>query len=100
MEKGTASLYLAQAEKEVHDFIRRENRKSGKCYAAMTVMIVSLQTVATISLPKRVVINTEKNDKTEPGLFKKFRCSEPLCLCSKTYCCYDPLSNKYNFSCK
>ena len=30
-----------------------------------------------------------KNDKKEPGLFKEeFRCSEMLCLCSKTYCCY------------
>ena len=23
-----------------------------------------------------------------------------LCLCSKTYCCYDPKSNKYKFSSK
>ena len=37
----------------------------------------------------------------EPGLFKEeFRCSEMLCLCSKTYCCYDRKSNKYKFSSK
>ena len=42
-----------------------------------------------------------KHDKREPGLFKKeFRCTEMLCLCSKTYCCYDFNSNKYKFSSK
>ena len=40
----------------------------------------------------------EKHDKREPGLFNEFRCSEVLCLCSKTYCCYDRNSNKYKFS--
>ena len=41
----------------------------------------------------------KKHDKREPGLFKEeFRCSEMLCLCSKTYCCYDRKSNKYKFS--
>ena len=35
----------------------------------------------------------------EPGLFKEeFRCAKMLCLCSKTYCCYDRKSNKYKFS--
>ena len=29
-----------------------------------------------------------KHDKREPGLFKEeSRCTEMLCLCSKTYCC-------------
>ena len=41
----------------------------------------------------------KKNDKREPGLFhKEFRCSKTLCLCSKTYCCYDRKSNNYKFS--
>ena len=29
-----------------------------------------------------------------------FNCTEMLCLCSKTYCCYDSNSNKYKFSSK
>ena len=42
-----------------------------------------------------------KHDKRESGLFKEeFRCTEMLCLCSKTYCCYDSKSNKYKFSSK
>ena len=43
----------------------------------------------------------KKHDKGEPGLFKEeFRCSEMLCLCRKTYCCYNRKSNKYKFSSK
>ena len=43
----------------------------------------------------------KKHDKREPGLFKEeFRCTEMLCLCSKTYCWYDSNSNKYKFSSK
>ena len=44
-------------------------------------------------------VKPNKHDKREPGLFKEeFRCMEMLCLCSKTYCCYDVTSNKLNFS--
>ena len=28
------------------------------------------------------------------------RCTEMICLCSKTYCCYDAKSDKYQFSSK
>ena len=43
----------------------------------------------------------KKHDKREPGLFKEeFRCEEMLCLCSKTYCCYDKQTNRHNFSSK
>ena len=30
----------------------------------------------------------------------EFRCTEMLCLCSKTYCCYDSNSIKYKFNSK
>ena len=43
----------------------------------------------------------KKHDKREPGLFKEeLRCTEMLCLCSKTYCCYDNKSDKFKFSSK
>ena len=40
--------------------------------------------------------NTDKtHDKREAGCFKEeFTCAEMLCLCSKTYCCYDKQTNK------
>ena len=42
-----------------------------------------------------------KHDKREPGLFKEeFRCTEMICLCSKTYCCYDKKTDKIKFSSK
>ena len=38
----------------------------------------------------------KQHDKREPG----FRFTELLCLCSKTYCCYDVTSDKIEFSSK
>ena len=61
----------------------------------------------TISLPcnrkllsQNVLQHThKKHDKREPGPVKEeFRCTEMFCLCSKTYCCYDRKSKKYQFS--
>ena len=43
----------------------------------------------------------KKHDKREPGLFRElFRRTENICLCSKTYCCYNAKSDKYKFSSK
>ena len=43
----------------------------------------------------------KKHNTREPGLFKEeFRCTEMICPCSKTYCCYDSQSNKFKFSSK
>ena len=51
--------------------------------------------------PRTCCAKHKKHDKREPGLFKEeFRCTEMLCLCSKTYCCYDANTNKYKFSSK
>ena len=50
--------------------------------------------------PRTCCTKHMKHDKREPGLFKEeFRCTE-MCLCSKTYCCYDSISDKYKFSSK
>ena len=47
---------------------------------------VSMQQVIYFS---RACCNTQKkHDRKEPGLFEEeFRCTELLCLCTKTYCC-------------
>ena len=51
--------------------------------------------------PRTCCTEHKKHDKREPGLFKKeFRCTETLCLCSKTYCCYNSSSNNDRFSSK
>ena len=55
----------------------------------------------TTFFPRTCCSKHKKHDKREPGLFKEeFRCTEMLCLCSKTYCCYDSKSQKYKFSSK
>ena len=51
--------------------------------------------------PRTCCSTHKKHDKREPGHFKEeFRCTEKLCLCSKTYCCYDNKSDKFKFSSK
>ena len=41
------------------------------------------------------------HDRREPVLFgEDLRCTDMLCLCSKTYCRYDSLSKKFICSCK
>ena len=51
--------------------------------------------------PRTCCVKHKQHDKRQPGLFKEeFRCTEMLCLCSKTYCCYDVTSNKPKFSSK
>ena len=45
--------------------------------------------------------NHKKPNRRELGLLKEeFRCTEKICLCSKTYCCYNSQSNKFKFSSK
>ena len=52
-------------------------------------------------IPRKCCVKHKQRDRREPGLFKEeIRCTEMLCLCSKTYCCYDGTSNKLKFSSK
>ena len=49
--------------------------------------------------PRTCCVKHKQHDKREPGLFEEeFRCTDMLCLCSRTYCCYDVNSNKLQFS--
>ena len=43
----------------------------------------------------------KKHDKRDPDLLKgDFSCSEMLCFCGKTYCCYDKTSSELKISSK
>ena len=101
LEMDTDSLYLALAEKELEDSIRPEMRaewqrlRSNDCVDNFTA-----DAVASFS-PRTCCVKHKQHDKRENGLFKEeFECTEMLCLCSKTYCCYDVTSNKHKFSSK
>ena len=46
--------------------------------------------------PQRCCVKHKIQDKREPRFGnEELGCTEMLCLCSKTYCCYDVTSNKF-----
>ena len=101
LEMDTDSLYLALAEKELEDCIRPEVRverqrlRSNDCVNNFTADAVAN------FFPGTCCVKHKQHDKRELGLFKEeFRCTEMLCLCSKTYCCYDLTSKKFKFNSK
>ena len=101
LEMGTDSLFLALSEEKLEDVILPEKRaewdklRSKDCTDNFTANATDK------FLPTTCCHTHKKHDKREPGLFKEeFRCAEMLCLCSKTYCCYDKQTNKYKFSSK
>ena len=54
-----------------------------------------------LSSNRKCCVKHEQHDKREPGLIKEeFRCTDTLCLRSKTYCCCDVTSNKLKLSSK
>ena len=101
LEMDTDSLILALAEKELEDCIRPEMRaewqrlRSNDCVDSFTADAVAS------FFPRTCCVEHEQHDKRDSGLFKEeFRCTEMLCLCGKTYCCYDVTSNKPKFNSK
>ena len=67
----------------------------------MIVQIFFVLTVRVNFFPRTCCHKHIKHDKRELVLFKEqFRCTEMLCLCSKTYCCYNSVTNKTKFSSK
>ena len=67
--------------------------RSNDCIDSLTA-----DAVANI-FPRTCCVKQKQHDKREPGLFKEeFKCTEMLCVCSKTYCCCDVTSNKLKFS--
>ena len=101
LQMDTDSLYLALSDENLEEVVLPKKRaewdqlRSKDCTGNFTAN-------AADNLSARTCCNAhKKHDKREPGLFKKeFRCAEILCLCGKTYCCYDKQTNKYRFSSK
>ena len=102
MEMDTHSLYPALAHDSLEDCIKLDMREvwnnirmndcSNTTFAADS---------SNIFFPRTCCSKQIKHDKREPGLFKEeFRCTEGICLCSKTYCCFDQSTDKIKFSSK
>ena len=97
----TDSFYLALSEENLEDIIVPGKRaewdqlRSEDCADNFTAD-------ATVNFLRRTCCNAhKKHEKREPVLCKEeFRCAEMLCLCCKTYGCYDRNKNKNKFSSK
>ena len=101
LEMDTDSLYLALAQKELEDCIRPETRAELQRLRSIDCVDTFTADGVAKFFPRTCFVKYKQHDKREPGLFKEeFRCTEMLCLCSKTYCCYDVTSNENKFSSK
>ena len=101
LEMDTDSLYLALGEIELEDCIRPEMRAEGQRLRSNDCVDSFTDDAVANFLPRTCCVKHKQHDKREPRLFtEEFRCTEMLCLCSKTYCCYDVTSNKLKFSSK
>ena len=101
LEMDTDLLYLALAENELEDCIRPVMRDEWqRLWSNDSVDSLTADALANF-FPRTCSAKHKQHVKREPGLFKEeFRCTEMLCLCSKTYCCYDVTSNKLKLSFK
>ena len=101
LEMDTDSLYLALSEKELYDCIREESKAEWGLLRTEDCNYDFTANATNNFFPRTCHTKHIKHDKREPGLFKEeFRCTEMLCLCGKTYCCYDSISKKYKISSK
>ena len=101
LEMDTDSLYLALSEKELYDCIREESKAEWDLMRTKDCRDDFTASATSNFFHRTCCTEHKKRDKQEPGLFKEeFRCTEMLCLCSKTYCCYDSNSNNYELSSK
>ena len=101
LEVDTDSLYLVVAGKELEDCIRPElgaewqRLRSNGCVDSFTADAVA------IFFPRKCCVKHKTHDKRKLGLLKEeIRCTEMLCLCSKTYCCHHVTSDNLKFSSK
>ena len=101
LEIDTGSLYLALSEKKLEDCITPQVRTEWQRLKSNDRVDSFTADAVARFFPRTCCVKHKQHDKRELGLFKEeFRCTEMLCLCSKTYCCYDLTSKKFKFSSK
>ena len=101
LELDTDSLYLEFAENNLDDCILPETKAQWTLTCRIDCRDDFIADADNNFFPRTCCAVHKKYKKREPGLIKEeFRCTEMLCLCSKTYCCYDTKSDKFKFSSK
>ena len=101
LEIDTDSLYLALAHNNLYECIRPSKKSEWEALREHDCDDSFKADVVKNFFPGTCCDKHKKHDKREPGLLKEeFRCTEMICLCSKTYCCYDAKSDKYKFNSK
>ena len=101
LEMDTDSFYLALAEENLYDCIKPDKRAAWEKLRKNDCRDSFKAGAKSNFFPQMCWSTHKKNDKREPGHFKEvFRCTQMLCLCSKTYCCFDNKSDKFKFSSK
>ena len=99
LEMDTDSLYLPLSAENLEDNILLEKGNKWEAIRSRDCTESFTPNATGNFFPRTCCTAHKKHDMKEPGLSKEvFRCSEKLCLCNKTYCCYDRKNNKYNFS--
>ena len=99
LEMDTHSLYLFLSELDLYDCIRPVMKKRWNSLRSAGCTYDFSCDSTTIFFPRTCCPKHKKHVRRELGLFKeKVRCTEKICLCSKTYCCYDSQSNKFKIS--
>ena len=95
MEMDTDSLYLPLAHKSLEDCIKAKLEGTWntvrKNDCSKQIFVNSTSNVFPGTCCERHI----KHGKREPGFFKEeIRCTEMICLCSKTLCCFDEGTDK------
>ena len=97
----TDSLYLALSEENLEYILLPEKRNEWEAIRSRDCTDSFTANATGNFFPRTCCSAHKKHDNREAGLFKEeFRFSELLCLCSKTYCCYERKCNKYKLSSK
>ena len=102
LEIDTDSLYLTLGEKELEDCIKPDKRVERKRLRPNDSADSFTADDIARFFPQKGCLKHKKNTIRESLAFSKedFRCTEMLCLWSKTYCCWEFTFKKSKFSSK
>ena len=101
MEMDTESLYIALAHDSLEDCIKTDMREVWNNIRMNDCSNTFAVDSSNNFFPRTCCSKHVKHDKREPGLFREeFRCTEMICLCTKTYCCFDQSTDNIKFSSK